>query len=90
MLLGIPSRKAAGQPRTASMRDALERVAKFVTSSASTRDLATLIDMRDGTVHVAQSSQVEEPLVVAFLQHAEALIADLVLIVPRSGAGSLK
>lgn len=37
----------------------------------------TLADMRDGTVHAAANDEVEEHLMMAFVQHADALLADL-------------
>jgi hypothetical protein len=36
-----------------------------------------LIDLRDGVVHAAVNEQVEERIVIAFLQHAEAILEDL-------------
>jgi hypothetical protein len=63
--------------RTVSLRDALVRVRTFVKSAASWTDLETLVSMRDGTVHAALDDQVEERLLVAFVQHADALLTDL-------------
>jgi len=37
----------------------------------------TLAEMRDGTVHAAADDEVEGRLVAAFVQHADALVADL-------------
>jgi hypothetical protein len=76
-LLAIPESKSLRQLRTVGLRGALERVKSFATSAASDADLRTLIDMRDGTVHAAQDDEVEERLVTAFVQHADALLADL-------------
>lgn len=76
-LLGITAREMPPQLRTVSLRNAYDRAKRFVTSSASDRDLQTLFDMRDGTIHAAQNDEVEERLVVAFVQHADALLADL-------------
>ena len=76
-LLQIPEGKSPRPLRTVGLRGALERVARFVTSSASNVDLGTLVDMRDGTVHAAQDNVVEERLLVAFVQYADALLADL-------------
>jgi hypothetical protein len=75
-LLDIPGGKPQ-QLRTVGLRDALDRVKTFVTSTVLDADLRTLIDMRDGTVHAAQDDEVEARLVVAFVQHADALLADL-------------
>jgi uncharacterized protein (DUF952 family) len=65
------------QVRTVSLRDALARVKTWVTSNASGDDLGTLVGMRDGTVHAARDDEVEERLMVAFVQQADALLADL-------------
>src|SRR5215471_19857392 len=86
-LLGITEGKPPRQLRTVGLRDVLARVRMFVTSRASDDDLRILVDMRDGTVHAAQNDEVEERLVVAFVQHADALLADLAVIVPHSGMG---
>src|SRR5262249_28270246 len=77
-LLDMPAGRPPGQVRTVSLRDALTRVKTFVTtSSASEDDLLTLVGMRDGTVHAALDDEVEERLVVAFVHHTDALLADL-------------
>jgi len=76
-LLGIAERRAPRRLRTVGLRDALERTKAFVTSSASDNDLRALVDMRDGSVHAAQNDEVEERLVVAFVQQADAFLADL-------------
>jgi hypothetical protein len=65
------------QLRTVGLRDALARVKVFIVSRASERDLQTLVDLRDGVVHAAQDDQVEDRLLVAFVQHADALLRDL-------------
>lgn len=49
----------------------------FVQSRAPEADLKTLVDVRDGTVHAAQSEELEERLVVAFVLQADAFLADL-------------
>lgn len=77
-LLDVPEAPQAGQLRTVGLRDALERVRYFVpASSASENDLKSLIGMRDGTVHAAMDDEVEERLLVAFVQYADALLVDL-------------
>lgn len=63
--------------RTVSLRDALDRMKRFVKPGAPWKDIEALIDMRDGTVHAALDYQVEERVLVAFVQHADALLADL-------------
>jgi hypothetical protein len=42
-----------------------------------------LIDLRDGVVHAALDEEVEERLLVAFVQHADAILADMSR--PRTG-----
>jgi hypothetical protein len=76
-LLGIPAAEPPRQLRTVSLRDALRRVRMLVPSQAAEADLQMLVDMRDGTVHAAQDEQIEERLLAAFVQHADALVADL-------------
>jgi hypothetical protein len=76
-LLGFTGDKALRQLRTVSLRDALVRVKMLVPSNASGDDLRTLVDVRDGTVHAAQEDELEERLLVAFVQHADALLTDL-------------
>src|SRR5260221_988091 len=77
-LLEFTSSKAPRQLRTVSLRDALTRVKLLpVPSNASEDDLRTLVDVRDGTVHAAQEDELEERLLVAFVQHADALLMDL-------------
>lgn len=76
-LLSFP---AGGPPkplRTVGLREAVVRARTFVTSDASKSDLDKLIALRDGTIHAALSDEVEESLLVAFAQHADALLADL-------------
>jgi hypothetical protein len=76
-LLGIGG-AAEGRPlRTVGLRAALDRIKPFVTSRAAESDLRILVDMRDGTVHAAMGDEDEERLVVAFAQHADAMLADL-------------
>lgn len=75
-LLGFPE-AAPTRLRTVGLREALSRVKTFVTSPASMDQLETLIALRDGTVHAALSDEIELSLLVAFVQHADALLADL-------------
>lgn len=76
-LLGIPIDQPLRQVRAVGLRDALQRVKVFVVSAASDADLRTLVDLRDGTVHAAMNDEIEERLLVAFVQHADALLEDL-------------
>jgi hypothetical protein len=76
MLCGLPE----GKPnplRTVGLREAHSRVRTFVSSVASEKDLALLIELRDGVVHAAVNEQVEERIVIAFLQQAEAILEDM-------------
>jgi hypothetical protein len=76
-LLEIPEGVSLRELRTVSLRGALDRMRTFVKAGASEKDIKTLIDMRDGTVHAALDYEVEERLLVAFVKHADALLADL-------------
>jgi HEPN domain len=76
-LLDIPEGRPPGQVRTVSLRAALTRMNTFVTPSVYEDDLLTLVGMRDGTVHAALDDEVEERLMVAFVHHTDALLADL-------------
>jgi hypothetical protein len=76
-LLEIPSTRPSGPLSTVGLRGALDRVKVLVSSRASEADLLTLVGMRDGTIHAALDDKVEERLLVAFVQHADALLADL-------------
>jgi hypothetical protein len=49
----------------------------LVKSLAPEADLALLIDLRDGVVHAALDEEVEERLLVAFVQQADAILADM-------------
>jgi hypothetical protein len=69
---------AEGRPnslRTVGLREARERAKSFVKSLAPEADLALLIDLRDGVVHTALDEEVEERLLVAFEQQADAILA---------------
>ena len=76
-LLGMTSGTGSTYLRTVTLRDALARVRKIVTSTASVAALEMLVDMRDGTVHAAQNDELEERLVVTFVQHCDVLLEDL-------------
>lgn len=76
-LLEIPGGARLQDVRTVSLRDALGRVGKLVKSDVPKETLMALADMRDGTAHAALDNEVEEALIVAFVQHADALLADL-------------
>jgi hypothetical protein len=76
-LINLPEDGPPWQVRTVGLRNALTRVAKFVTSSAPSTDLGMLVSMRDGTVHAAMDDEVETRLLAAFALHADALLADL-------------
>jgi len=76
-LLGIAEGGTPRPLRTVGLRDALERARTFVKSVASANDLMTLVDLRDGSIHGAENEEVEERLLVAFVQQADAFLQDL-------------
>ena len=76
LLCGLPEGKPK-QVRTVGLRDAHSRLRTFVTSLASEADLALLFDMRDGVVHAALNERVEERVLVAFVQQADAILEDM-------------
>lgn len=76
-LLGISSAQPPRFIRTVSLRDAVARMNKFMTPPTVVEDIKTLIDMRDGTIHAGSDEEVEERMVVAFIQYADSLLADL-------------
>jgi hypothetical protein len=63
--------------RTVGLSEALIRVGRFATSKVVKADLDTLIDIRNGTVHAAESTEVEERILAAFTQQADVLLTDL-------------
>ena len=76
-LLGI---EGAGPPekiRTVGLTGALSRIGRFVRSKAVKDDLQTLVDIRNGVVHAAEDTEVEERILTAFVQQADSLLADL-------------
>lgn len=75
-LLGV-SGATPRKLRTVGLRDALARVETFVSSKASNEDLRTLVDLRDGAVHAAADTEVEQRLLAAFVRHVDALLVDL-------------
>ena len=56
---------------------ALERAGHFVRSKADMKDLRILADMRNGIVHAAGDTEIEERILATFLQHCDAILADL-------------
>jgi hypothetical protein len=75
-LLGIAGSDPA-KVRTVGLMGALERAGHFVRSRADMKDLRTLADMRNGIVHAAGNAEIEERILAAFLQHCDAILADL-------------
>jgi len=75
-LLGIEGAPASSVIRTVGLTGALNRVGRFVKSNAAKTDLQTLTDIRNGIVHAAEDAEVEERVLTAFVQQAEALLAD--------------
>jgi hypothetical protein len=79
-LAALLSVEGAGVPagiRTVGLSEALKRMRRFVRSKASEDDLRTLIDMRNGVVHAAENTEVEERILTAFVQQADSLLEDL-------------
>jgi hypothetical protein len=76
-LLKVKDAKPPARIRSISLWEALLRVRPFVSSAATQDDLRTLVDMRDGVVHAAQDAEMEARVLTAFVQQADALLADL-------------
>lgn len=79
-MIGLLRIEGAGGPaivRTVGLSGALARAGLFVRSKAAKDDLRILIDMRNGIVHAAEDAEVEERILAAFAQQADALLADL-------------
>jgi hypothetical protein len=75
-LLGIAGFDPA-KVRTVGLMGALDRAGHFVRSRADMKDLRTLADLRNGIVHAAGDTEIEERILAAFLQHCDAILADL-------------
>jgi hypothetical protein len=67
----------AAKIRTVGLSEALNRAGLFVRSKAVKEDLQILINMRNGIVHAAEDTEVEERILTAFAQQADALLTDL-------------
>jgi hypothetical protein len=67
----------AAKIRTVGLTEALARAGRFVRSKADKDDLQLLIDMRNGVVHAAADAEVEERMLAAFTQQADALLNEL-------------
>jgi hypothetical protein len=79
-LIGLLRIEGAGAPakiRTVGLTEALSRIGRFVRSKAARDDLQTLVDIRNGIVHAAQDTEVEERILTAFVQQADSLLEDL-------------
>jgi hypothetical protein len=76
-LLGIDGAKVPARIRTIGLSEALTRAGLFVASKAVEGDLQTLIELRNGTVHAAEGAETGERILTAFVQQADALLADL-------------
>ncbi len=79
-LIGLLRIEGAGGPasiRTVGLSEALARAGLFVRPKAAGDDLRLLIEMRNGIVHAADDADVEERVLAAFAQQADALLADL-------------
>jgi hypothetical protein len=67
----------AAKIRTVGLTEALARAARFVKSKADGKDLQLLIDRRNGVVHAAEDTEVEERMLAAFAKHADAFLEEL-------------
>ena len=79
-VIGLLRIEGAGGPaivRTVGLSGALARAGLFVRSKAAKDDLRILVDMRNGIVHAGENAEVEERILAAFAQQADALLADL-------------
>jgi hypothetical protein len=79
-LIGLLHIEGASVPpkiRTAGLTEALARARLFVRSKADKDDLQLLTSMRNGTVHAAEDNEVEERILAAFAQQADATLTDL-------------
>jgi hypothetical protein len=76
-LLRIEGASVPASLRTVGLSEALTRVGLFVRSKASKEDLQILVDLRNGIVHAAEDAEVEERILAAFAQQADALLTDL-------------
>ena len=63
--------------RTISLFEALERVNSLISSNAHLPDLLSLIDLRNGAVHLGVSQPVEERILIAFLRQVYVCLNDL-------------
>jgi hypothetical protein len=73
-LLRIEGAGAPAKIRTVGLTEALSRMGRFVRSKAARDDLQTLVDIRNGIVHAAEDTEVEERILTAFVQQADSLI----------------
>jgi hypothetical protein len=76
-LLGIEGAGAPAKVRIVGLSEALSRIRRFVKSKADRDDLQILTDLRNGIVHAAEDTEVEERILTAFVQQADSLLADL-------------
>ena len=79
-LIGLLRIEGTGPPakiRTVGLTEALSRIGRFVRPKAARDDLQTLVDIRNGIVHAAEDTEVEERILTAFVQQADSLLADL-------------
>jgi hypothetical protein len=62
--------------RTVGLRGALDRVHRLV-PRADPKNVRTLVDLRDGTVHAAENDEAETKIMTAFVKHSDALVTHL-------------
>ena len=79
-LIGLLRMEGASVPpkiRTVGLSEALARAGLFIRPKADTDDLQILTNMRNGIVHAAEDAEVEERILAAFAQQADAFLTDL-------------
>jgi hypothetical protein len=75
LLAGVPLANPSPL-RTVGLRGALDRL-RYLVPRADPKAVATLVDLRDGTVHGADDHQAEARIIAAFVKHTDALVAYL-------------
>jgi hypothetical protein len=76
-LLRIEGAAVPARIRTIGLSEALTRAGLFVRSKAAKDDLQILTNMRNGIVHAAEDTEVEERILAAFAQQADAFLTEL-------------
>ncbi len=76
LLLSGGSVATSSTLRTVGLRGALDRV-HHLAPRADPKNVRTLVDLRDGTVHAAENHEAETRIMAAFVKHSDALVAFL-------------